>query len=80
LRNTIEGLNGYVKDTAHQALAQPARRRVRGIAACSLFTALLPMAASIRKIRAWRALTTPPPDPRPAETLAAPTRRLALDR
>ena len=57
LRNTIEGLNGYAKDTAHQALAQPARRRVRGIAAQSIFTALLLMAANIRKIRAWRALT-----------------------
>ncbi len=58
LRNTIEGLNGYAKDPAHQALAAPARRRVRGIAAQSLFTALLLMAANIRKIRAWRALTT----------------------
>ena len=57
LRNTIEGLNGYAKDPAHQALAAPGRRRVRGIAACSLFTALLLMAANIRKIRAWRALT-----------------------
>ena len=57
LRNTIEGLNGYARDTAHQALAQPGRRRVRGIAACSLFTALLLTAANIRKIRAWRALT-----------------------
>ena len=57
LRNTIEGLNGYAKDPAHQALAQPGRRRVRGVAACSLFTALLLMAANIRKIRAWRALT-----------------------
>jgi hypothetical protein len=57
LRNTIEGLNGYAKDPAHQALAQPARRRVRGIAAQPVFTALLLMAASIRKIRAWRALT-----------------------
>ena len=57
LRNTIEGLNGYAKDTAHEALAQPARRRVRGIAAQSIFTALLLMAANIRKIRAWRALT-----------------------
>ena len=28
LRNTIEGLNGYAKDPAHQALAQPGRRRV----------------------------------------------------
>ncbi len=40
-----------------QALAQPGRRRVRGIAAQSLFTALLLVAANIRKIRAWRALT-----------------------
>ena len=59
LRNTIEGLNGYVKDPAHEALAQPARRRVRGIAAQSIFTALLLMAANIRKTRAWRALTAP---------------------
>jgi hypothetical protein len=58
LRNTIEGLNGYAKDPARQALGQPGRRRIRGIAACSLFTALLLMAANIRKIRAWRALTT----------------------
>ena len=57
LRNTIEGLNGYAKDPAHEALAQPARRRVRGIAAQSIFTALLLTAANIRKIRAWRALT-----------------------
>jgi hypothetical protein len=57
LRNTIEGLNGYAKDPAHQALAQPGRRRVRGIAAQSIFTALLLIAANIRKIRAWRALT-----------------------
>jgi hypothetical protein len=60
LRNTIEGLNGYAKDPAHQALGQPARRRIRGIAACSLFTALLLMAANIRKIRTWRALTASP--------------------
>ena len=57
LRNTIEGLNGYAKDPAHQALAAPGRRRVRGIAAQSIFTALLLMAANIRKIRAWRSLT-----------------------
>ena len=40
-RNTIEGLNGYVKDPAHEALAEPGRRRVRGIAAQSIFVALL---------------------------------------
>jgi hypothetical protein len=30
-RNTIEGINGYVKDTAHQSLGSPGRRRVRGL-------------------------------------------------
>jgi hypothetical protein len=55
-RNTIEGLNGFMKDTAHESLQCPARRRVRGIAAQSLFVALLAMAANIRKIAAHRAL------------------------
>ncbi len=75
LRNTIEGLNGYVKDPAHQALAQPGRRRVRGIAAQSVFTALLLMAANIRKIRAWRALTA---DDKTAIARRARRRRASL--
>ena len=75
LRNTIEGLNGLVKDPAHHALGQPGRRRVRGIAACSLFTALLLMAANIRKIRAWRALTT---DGKAATAQRARRRRTSL--
>jgi hypothetical protein len=49
--------NGNVHEIAGTPLAQPGRRRVRGIAAQSIFTALLLMAANIRKIRAWRALT-----------------------
>lgn len=57
LRNTIEGTNGYIKDPAHEALGQPGRRRVRGIAAQSLFCALLVIAANLRRIRAFRALT-----------------------
>jgi hypothetical protein len=75
LRNTIEGLNGLVKDPAHEALAQPARRRVRGIAAQSIFTALLLTAANIRKIRAWRALTA---DDRARITRRARRRRASL--
>ena len=75
LRNTIEGLNGYAKDPAHEALGQPARRRVRGIAAQSVFTALLLMAANIRKIRAWRELT---PDDKTAITRRARRRRTSL--
>jgi len=53
-RNTIEGTNGFVKDPAHESLQAPGRRRVRGIAAQSLFTALLIMSANVRKIRAFR--------------------------
>ena len=75
LRNTIEGLNGYAKDPAHHALAAPGRRRVRGIAACSLFTALLLMAANIRKIRASRALTA---SANPATAQRARRRRASL--
>lgn len=55
-RNTIEGTNGYLKDPAHQALAAPGRRRVRGIAAQSVFVALLVMASNVRKIAAFRQL------------------------
>jgi hypothetical protein len=55
-RNTIEGWNGYVKDTAHEALAEPGRRRVRGVAAQSVFVAFLLMAANFRKIAAFRQL------------------------
>jgi hypothetical protein len=50
LRNTIEGWNGFAKDAAHEALAQPARRRVRGIAAQGIFITLLLVAANLRKI------------------------------
>lgn len=75
LRNTIEGLNGYAKDPAHQALAQPGRRRIRGITACSIFTALLLTAANIRKIRTWRTLTA---DGKTATTRRARRRRTSL--
>jgi ferric-dicitrate binding protein FerR (iron transport regulator) len=61
MRNTLEGLNGFIKDPAREALAQPARRRIRGITACALFTALLLMAANLRKIRAWRTRATQQP-------------------
>jgi hypothetical protein len=52
-RNTIEGFNGFVKDGAHEALADPTRRRLRGRAAQHVLTALLIMAANVRKIRAF---------------------------
>jgi hypothetical protein len=55
-RNSIEGKNGYIKDTSHEALASPARRRVRGVAAQSVLVAFLAMAANIRALRAHREL------------------------
>ncbi len=70
-RNTIEGWNGYVKDTAHEALAAPGRRRVRGIAAQSLFVGLLLMAANFRKITAFRQLVAD----RTTDEVAARARR-----
>jgi hypothetical protein len=54
LRNTIEGWNGFVKDPSHEALAQSARRRVRGIAAQGIFITILFAAANLRKIDAHR--------------------------
>lgn len=53
LRNTIEGWNGFAKDPAHEALAEAARRRVRGIAAQGIFITLLLVAANLRKIDAY---------------------------
>jgi hypothetical protein len=75
-RNTIEGTNGYVKDTAHESLASPGRRRVRGIAAQSLFVGLLLMAANFRKIAAFRELTTEGEGPKIVER--ARRRRISI--
>jgi hypothetical protein len=75
-RNTIEGTNGYVKDAAHEALGQSGRRRVRGIAAQSLFVGLLLMAANFRKITAYRELTAEGAGPKVVER--ARRRRISL--
>jgi hypothetical protein len=55
LRQSQEGMHGFAKDEAHEALAAPGRRRVRGKAAQSVFAAFLLAAASIRKIRTFLA-------------------------
>ena len=54
-RNTIEGFNGYVKDSNYEALDQPGRRRIRGYTAQYLLTTVLVVSANIRKIRTFLA-------------------------
>jgi len=53
LRNANEGYHGYVKDRAHEALDDPRRRRVHGVAAQTVLAAFLLLAANVRKIRAF---------------------------
>ena len=55
LRSTDEGMNGFVKDGAREALGDPQRRRIRGVAAQSAFVALLLCAANFRKIESFLA-------------------------
>jgi hypothetical protein len=50
LRNSNEGMNGFVKDGAHEAVDDPERRRIRGVAAQSVLVAFQLFAANIRKI------------------------------
>jgi hypothetical protein len=56
LRSINEGMNGYLKDGAFEALDDPERRRVRGVAAQSLFVAFLVFSANLRRIRAFKAM------------------------
>lgn len=62
LRQSQEGFHGFAKDDAYEALGTPGKRRVRGLAAQSLFAAFLLAAAGIRKIR--RFLSNAIPDER----------------
>lgn len=75
-RNTTEGWNGFAKDTAHEALAQPGRRRVRGIAAQSILVTVQFMAANIRKVAAFREMVDEGAGPKVAER--ARRRRVSL--
>ncbi len=50
LRNANEGMNGFIKDGAREAVDDPERRRIRGVAAQSVLVAFQLFAANIRKI------------------------------
>ena len=76
LRSTNEGMNGSLKDGAREALGDPLRRRIRGVAAQSVFVSLLLCAANLRKIdgflvrSAAQAAGTAPRRPRRRRTRA----------
>jgi hypothetical protein len=53
LRQSQEGLHGFAKDDAYEALGTPGKRRIQGRAAQSVFAAFLLAAASVRKIRTF---------------------------
>ena len=50
LRNSNEGMNGFVKDGSREAVDDPERRRIRGVAAQSVLVAFQLFAANIRKV------------------------------
>ena len=60
LRNTIEGFNGYMKDSAYENLEASGRRRMRGRTAQFFLSTLLIVAANIRRIRAFLAERSDP--------------------
>lgn len=49
-RNTDESYHAHVKDSGHEALDSPARRRIRGFAAQQVMATILLVNANIRKI------------------------------
>jgi hypothetical protein len=50
LRNSVEGMNGFIKDGAREAIDDPERRRIRGVAPQSVLVAFQLFAANLRKI------------------------------
>jgi hypothetical protein len=54
-RNSVEGMNGFIKDGAREAVDDPERRRIRGVAPQSVFLAFLLCSANLRKIETFLA-------------------------
>jgi hypothetical protein len=59
LRNTIEGTNGVLKNGCHEGLGDSRRRPTRGLAAATLFSAVLIWAANLRRIHNFLAEAVP---------------------
>lgn len=74
LRNSVEGINGFSKDPAHENIEAGATRRIRGIAATSILLAFQIHHANTRKLATW-ADTLAGPDGQPPRR--RPTRRRA---
>lgn len=53
-RNSIEGTNGFFKDSAREAVSEAGRRRLRGIAAQQLSICFLFVTVNLRKIQKFR--------------------------
>lgn len=53
LRQSQEGIHGFAKDDAKEALGSSGRRRVQGKAAQSIFAGFILAAANLRKIRTF---------------------------
>lgn len=62
LRNTIEGFNGIAKNGARAALGDPDRRRIRGVAAQTLFVALLVFGTNVSTIKSFVQRVVPDAD------------------
>jgi hypothetical protein len=54
LRNTIEGFNGIAKNGARAALGDADRRRIRGVAAQTLFVVLIVFGTNVNTINSFR--------------------------
>lgn len=53
LRNAQEGYHGFIKDEAKEALGDTGKRRVGGLAAQTVFTAFIGLAANLRKVKGF---------------------------
>ena len=56
LRNSNEGMNGFIKDGAKEAVDDPERRRIGGVADQSVLVAFQLFSANIRKINEFLTL------------------------